>query len=780
MNSQVQITIHDPVYSSVKDGKKLIAPAVQYTYSFWKQGQYKKIKRQAKSTMIGKNGTMYTGLIPRIREYCDKRNMPIEVTRSELMEQIESEVQPNSDFRLSGITLRPDQERMVKTALREKRGILVAPMGTGKTILMLSILKAFEGKASLILVPNLSILEQTKDEIERFGFKSVSILGGNREKKLYGRIVLSTIQTFVTLDLPEIGTLFDLMMVDECFHKNTLVSTSRGVIPICKIQNGDIVHNNNQYGRVTKIYKNNINLDEICKITLSNKTEIICSRSHLIFSHDRGWIKACMLIPGVDTLHAKENNDTRRKTMHGLPQNFSNEQLYTTILQPKMRQQFRTTQTLAGRTQKKMDKGKSRTLSASLFKCFNKNETEQPYKEQEDTRKNQTIKNRKWNQQIFDDLSRWKWQIHPSTTKKTSRTIGKFRVRVSSKNRRKKSRISNMLQNRHCQPTTKNWYRSRWHQPSHKISCNQGHEKATFSGTIRVENIKVYKPGNNDKYFSGYISDQERNQGFVTFYDLSVDSHPSYYANGILVHNCHLSSQAEATLEQICQHVMAPYRFGFTATPPKEMQRRLTVEGIVGPIIDETTWAEGQKENLLTEPYLKLVSVPKCPSLDNYRSYQDIYRVGIVEYTTRNRLVVREALALANNGLTSLIFVRELDHGQRIYDIAQKTGLNCVYLKGDVDSIERNKWKKKLEEREIDSIICTSIFREGINIKSLNAVVLAAGGKSEIALLQTIGRALRRNPGKDEAVIVEFLDIGPFLSSHVCERLQVFNELGIL
>lgn len=458
MSNEVKIVVHDPVYSSVEDGKKLIAPAVQYSYSFWQQGQYRKIKRQANKVMIGKNGTMYTGLVPRVSEYCFKRKIPIEIVKSEIMDQIEAEVRPSNGFTLHGIKLRPDQERMVKTALREKRGILTASPGMGKTVLALSILKAFDGKAALILVPNLSLLEQTKDELDRFGFQGISVLGGNREKKLYGRIVLSTVQTCITLNLEEVGSVFDLVLIDEA----------------------------------------------------------------------------------------------------------------------------------------------------------------------------------------------------------------------------------------------------------------------------------------------------------------------------------HLSTEAQATLEKILQNIMAPYRIGFTATVPKELQRRLTLEGVIGPVIDEVTWKEGQKEGLLTEPYLKLVSVPANPNLSKYKTYQDIYKAGIVEYTVRNRLIVREALSLSNNGLTSLIFVKEINHGQSIYEIAKKAGLNCVYLKGDVDSTKRNECKKQLEAKEISSIICTSIFREGVNMPSLNAVILAAGGKSEIALIQTIGRALRRSKGKNEALIIDFLDIGKFLSEHCIERFQLYNELGIL
>jgi superfamily II DNA or RNA helicase len=52
--------------------------------------------------------------------------------------------------------------------------------------------------------------------------------------------------------------------------------------------------------------------------------------------------------------------------------------------------------------------------------------------------------------------------------------------------------------------------------------------------------------------------------------------------------------------------------------------------------------------------------------------------------------------------------------------------------------------KNKLINKEVRCVIATTVWREGIDIPSLDCVINAAGGKSEIMTLQGVGRGLRK------------------------------------
>jgi len=76
-------------------------------------------------------------------------------------------------------------------------------------------------------------------------------------------------------------------------------------------------------------------------------------------------------------------------------------------------------------------------------------------------------------------------------------------------------------------------------------------------------------------------------------------------------------------------------------------------------------------------------------------------------------------------------------------------------------------------------ILChnTQTWIEGVDLPALDTVVLAAGGKSSAYLLQRLGRALRKAPGKTEATIHDFHDTGnKYVLNHSMRRQQIIQH----
>jgi superfamily II DNA or RNA helicase len=458
MSSKIQITIEDPIYMQCnKESVPLLKPCLSFESVYYRSGQYSKKRHTYQKSLIDKKGNTYTGLLPTIQAFCQTKQYELEIIQSDLAKQIEGEVQPASDYHLDGITLRPDQEKMIETALRQRRGVLVASPGWGKTVLMMSVMKAFSGKSVLILTPGISIQKQTVEELHKFGFTGVSAVGDGI-KDFYTDIVVSTLQTAIKLDWEKFGHLFDVVLVDET----------------------------------------------------------------------------------------------------------------------------------------------------------------------------------------------------------------------------------------------------------------------------------------------------------------------------------HRMGESDATLQKILLQIPAPIRLGLSATPPRNGEKKLIMESILGPIIDEVTWAEQEEIGILSEPILRLIPVPKSGRESELHTYKDIYRELIVHNKLRNRIIVAEAKKLAVQGKTSLIFVVEIAHGQNIFDIATNSGLNCVYINGSTESMDRSIVKRKLENKELDCAVVTTIFAEGVNIKSLDAVILGHGGKSDVSVLQRVGRSLRRTEGKDTAYIYDFIDSGKYLAQHFAERMKIYCELNLI
>jgi superfamily II DNA or RNA helicase len=83
----------------------------------------------------------------------------------------------------------------------------------------------------------------------------------------------------------------------------------------------------------------------------------------------------------------------------------------------------------------------------------------------------------------------------------------------------------------------------------------------------------------------------------------------------------------------------------------------------------------------------------------------------------------------------------------------------------------------RLQDGSLHALIATTIFDEGVDIPELKKVILASGGKSQVKLIQRVGRAVRLANGKTEAMIVDFQDAhNPTLKRHAAARRKVYKE----
>ena len=64
---------------------------------------------------------------------------------------------------------------------------------------------------------------------------------------------------------------------------------------------------------------------------------------------------------------------------------------------------------------------------------------------------------------------------------------------------------------------------------------------------------------------------------------------------------------------------------------------------------------------------------------------------------------------------------------------------------------------RRLEQGELEYIVTVDLFNEGIDIPSLNQIVMLRNTKSSIVFLQQLGRGLRKYPGKDYVTVLDFI-----------------------
>lgn len=265
-----------------------------------------------------------------------------------------------------------------------------------------------------------------------------------------------------------------------------------------------------------------------------------------------------------------------------------------------------------------------------------------------------------------------------------------------------------------------------------------------------------------------------------SFAKIHPESYCDYFSC-VMVDEAHRVSSFQGLYADVLQNLLAPYRLGFTATLPTSIEAQFAYEGFLGPMIAELSINDAAELDILAKPKLKIIKAGFPNHIRELRDYHSVYEEGIVQNRTRNQQIVTIIQECLNREETVLIFVNKIAHGENIVEICFEQGIGITFVQGSTDIETREKIRNELNVGSTRAVICTSVFKEGINIPNLNNVINAGGGKSEIATLQAIGRGLRRTSEKDTVRIYDFLDLcHPYLIAHAGERLCLYMDMGWL
>lgn len=246
----------------------------------------------------------------------------------------------------------------------------------------------------------------------------------------------------------------------------------------------------------------------------------------------------------------------------------------------------------------------------------------------------------------------------------------------------------------------------------------------------------------------------------------------------VVVDETHHVADVKGEYWYILSKMLAPFRLGLTASTLKEGLPELAAIGLIGPIVGELSINDAIEEGLLAIPKMKMIKVPISYDVKALRKYHEVYELGVVHRLELNQLIATTAKIHTDKKETVLIMVTQLAHGDNILECLKAIGVDAILVEGLTKAENREKVKNALQNKEIHCVVCSSIWKEGINIPSLSCVINAAGGKD---VLQALGRGLRKSPGKEFLYYYDFLDQShPYLLSHFGERLCFYLDHGWL
>lgn len=241
-------------------------------------------------------------------------------------------------------------------------------------------------------------------------------------------------------------------------------------------------------------------------------------------------------------------------------------------------------------------------------------------------------------------------------------------------------------------------------------------------------------------------------------------------SEGIIVDECHVTPAA-TTMRVVMSSKNAYYRVGLSGTPLNRSDSKgMVTIGALGPIIHRA-----ETQTLIDQGYLArpIIYMPKCIQKSALKwAKAQIKLIG--ESEARNELVANLTRMAPK---PALCFFRHLQHGQRLFKLLRRD-LRCELVNGHKVTQARRASIERLRRGEIDVILCSVVFQQGIDIPELRSLVNAGGGASVIATLQRLGRAMRVGDG-NEVYVFDVFDRGqPNLQKHSLDRRKAYEDEG--
>lgn len=238
----------------------------------------------------------------------------------------------------------------------------------------------------------------------------------------------------------------------------------------------------------------------------------------------------------------------------------------------------------------------------------------------------------------------------------------------------------------------------------------------------------------------------------------------------LLIDESHNSSASQ--FQDFLKQFGCALKFGFSASPARtgDYLGYAKIRQFIGSPIIKIESKELLENNVMAKPHIYLVK--NICKEDDYFDYATAYTEEIVNGERRNR-IVKDIVDVYKSGV--LIVVNIVEHGE----ILQNLIPGSMFISGDTPLDVRQDAIKDFDDGKLPVLIGTTILQEGISITHMKAMILACGGKSNVAVLQKIGRSLRfKEDEKTDVDFYDFVDTAKFLSKHSKMRVGLYKKAG--
>lgn len=233
--------------------------------------------------------------------------------------------------------------------------------------------------------------------------------------------------------------------------------------------------------------------------------------------------------------------------------------------------------------------------------------------------------------------------------------------------------------------------------------------------------------------------------GYV--YNIEVKDNHNYFADEILVHNCHHA--AALTYRRIYDYFKPRLHIGFTATPNRGDHVRL--DSVYEKIIFQRDLRWAIEHGYLCDIHCLRVNIGF--DLSHVHTRMGDYAPGELEEAMAGTSdAIAQAYREHARGAT-LIFAVSVSQAEEIAQRIPGAVVVTGKTKNRADIINR------FTAGEIPCIVNVMVFTEGTDIPRVETVIIARPTQSEALYSQMVGRGLRPYPGKEKLTLIDCVGV---------------------
>jgi superfamily II DNA or RNA helicase len=655
------------------------------------------------------------------------------------------------------VKLREYQEQGV-AALRavyasgKRAPVFCLPTGGGKTLVSVAIITGALklGRRVLFNAHREELIQQTADKLRAAGITNLRMIQAGRDGAA-APVTVASVQTltrYEDAELPEA----DLVIFDECFPAGTMIDGR----PIETIRAGDLVRSFNhdtqrvELRRVKRLFCSRPKA--LVTVHLDDGRAITCTAGHPFFDGD-GYTPAVNLKPGdavygasvhlhrmLGDVHAPslDGRDGRSARVLGgvqegsasAPREASGDRVCAVCDSDRPLGAERTP---AGAQWARVLLGGMQARMAGAREFDPHEQDQQAVREradessQPDARRSEPSESECIAQgdraRTEDSRRQWDRTIADGSTT-VGRTAGGLGAELRGAHADgAHERVSGALQDRHRASDSEGRRGDRWGESLCDQSPGAGREEAGLSRVARVDRVEVHERRGSDGF--GPLCPDD------LVYNIEVDSNHNYFADGVLVHNCH--HVAAKTWRRISDAYSKAWLLGLTASPQRADGSPL------GDVFDSMVVGATVKQ--LTE----LGHLVPCR----------VWAPPQILETGELAVSPVDAYLQHGQGERAITFCVTKQHAETTAAEFNGRGIPAAVVHGQLSKMMRAQILAWFREGQIRVICNVHVLTEGFDDPAVAVCILCRKPEHDGTYIQMAGRILRPAPGKTHATLID-------------------------